>query len=152
MTDQVTLSAPITIGTTQVSALTVDKAFRVGWLRGAPKTPGWPIAVIKAVLSGLPDDLDATKISPAELLKGVEIPQPSGEEVSEMIPWLLHVAAKATGQPDAVIDQLSPKDLLMILLKLMPGMGALQLFTGTPGSGSETSPGSSGGPHGTSTT
>lgn len=152
MTEQVPLSSPITIGTTQVSALTVDKQFRVGWLRGAPKTPSWPIAVIKSVLSGLPEDLDTSKLDAAALLKGVEIPQPSGEEVSEMIPWLLHVAAKATGQPDAVIDQLSPKDLLLILVKLMPGMGALQLFTATPGSGSATSPGSSAGPLGTSTT
>ncbi|MBX9944952.1 MAG: hypothetical protein K2Y40_12790 [Reyranella sp.] len=137
------LSRPIKVGNVEVSALVLDPEFRVGWLRGAPKTPGWLIAVLRSVLSDLEAGQEAAGADPSKLLAAV--PMPSGEEVSEMIPWLLHMAGKASGQPDAVIDQLALPDLLQILMKLMPGMGALPHFPATPASGSATSPGSSGG-------
>lgn len=147
MTDkkQVTLTVPVTIGSAQVSALSIDSTLRVGWLRGAPKTPGWLIAVVKSVLADIPAEASGEGFDATKLLEKLNIPVPSGEEVSEMIPWLLHMASKATGQPNEVIDQLSPVDLLQILVKLMPGMAALPNFTATPASGSATSPGSSAG-------
>lgn len=147
MTDKkhVILTVPVTIGNAQVSALSVDGTFRVGWLRGAPKTPGWLIAAVKSVLADIPSEASSEGFDASKLLETVNIPVPSGEEVSDMIPWLLHIAGKATGQANEVIDQLSPVDLLQILMKLMPGAVALPNFTATPASGSATSPGSSDG-------
>lgn len=141
----VTLSRPITIGNVQATSLLVDPDFKIGWLRGAPTTPTWFIGLVKGALSGIDlDNIEATKtVDPAQLT--ANIPTPSGEEVSEMVPWLLHIAEKATDQPPSVVDQLSLADMLAILMVLLPGMVSLVNFQPTSGNGAVTSPGSSAG-------
>jgi hypothetical protein len=151
----ITLSKPIKVGNDKtgfmtVSALTIDPDFKAGWLRGAPTTPTWLIAVVRSLLSEIPaGTTDPTKLDDKALF--AKVPSPSGEEMSQMVPWLLHMAAKASGQSDDVIDQLSLVDLFALLLRLLPGMGALPNFQMTPASGSGTSPGSSIGAPATST-
>jgi hypothetical protein len=142
----VKLSAPITIGTIEAASLTIDPRFRIGWLRNAPTTPVWFVGVVKGAFAGVDfENLDKSKdIAPAAML--ANIPAPSGEELSEMIPWLLHIAEKATGQPADVIDQLGPADLLKMLMALLPGMVSLANFQTTSGSGAATLPGSLAGP------
>lgn len=141
----VPLARPITIDKVQATSLLVDPDFKIGWLRGAPTTPVWFIGIVKGLLSGLDlaSGVPAADIDPAAML--AKVPVPSGEEVSEMIPWLLHIAEKATGQPPSVVDQLAPSDLFAILLQLIPGMIALANFPRTSVTGAVTSPGSSAG-------
>lgn len=143
------LSRPIVVDKLTVTSLNIDPDFKVGWLRAAPKTPTWFIGIVRSLFAGV--DLDAAQDGEAEQAKiaaAIEkmlanFPVPSGEEVSEMIPWLLHIAEKATGQPADVVDQLNPGDLLAIVMKLVPGMIALANFQKTSGNGAGISPGSS---------
>lgn len=141
----ITLAAPIKVGDVEVSALTIDPTFRIGWLRKAPDTPVWFIGVVKGLFTGMDfDNPEKSKdVDTTALLKS--IPEPSGEEVSQMIPWLLHIVEQATAQPPAVVDQLAPGDLLKILMGLLPGMIGIANFQRTSGSGVATSPGSSDG-------
>jgi hypothetical protein len=149
-TKPVPLSRPITVGKLTVTALTLDIDFKVGWLRGAPTTPTWFIGVVRSLFANI--DFDAAEEADAAAVKVdqeaidkmlANLPVPSGEEISAMIPWMLHVAEKATGQPPEVIDQLGPVDLVMIVMQLLPGMMALANFQKTSPNGAATSQGSS---------
>lgn len=141
----VKLVRPITVGKLEVASLQIDPNFKIGWLRGAPTTPVWFIGIVKGLLSGidLESGASAADIDPAEML--AKVPVPTGEEVSEMIPWLLHIVEKATEQPASVVDQLALPDLFAMVLQLIPGMIALANFPLTPATGAVTSPGSSAG-------
>jgi hypothetical protein len=154
------LSHPVTVGKLTVSALNLDTRFQVGWLREAPKTPTWFIGVVRSLFAGIElgaaaagdgeaagDDAAKAAAAGKEAIARMlaNLPVPSGDEISEMIPWMLHVAEKATDQPPAVIDQLGPGDLLAIVMQLMPSMMAVANFPKTSALGVAISPGSSDG-------
>ena len=148
------LARPITVDKLEVSSLRVDTAFKVGWLRGAPTTPTWFIGVVRSLVASVDLDEESGEVTmdKAAIEKILAaFPWPSGEEVTEMIPWLLHIAEKATGQPPAVVDQLGLGDLVAIVMLLVPGMMAIGNFQKTSAPGAAISPGSSDGALQTST-
>jgi hypothetical protein len=138
------LSRPIQIGPLTVTSLNLDTFFQVGWLRGAPKTPVWFIGIVKSLFAGIdlaaPEAREATEAAVKNML--ANFPAPSGEEVDEVIPWLLHIAERALGQPSAVVDQLGLGDMLNIVMQLLPGMLAIANFQTTSANGAAISPGS----------
>jgi hypothetical protein len=145
----VELGEPVVLGTAIATSLMVEPRFRVGWLRDAPETPQFFIGAVKGVIASLVENEKklagmTNEQAFSELAK--YFPTPTGAEISAMVPWLLHVAAKATGQPADVIDQLGPVDLVKIVWAVLPSMGALANFQQTPAPGAGTSPASSDGP------
>ncbi len=87
MTDNsLTLVRPIKVGSATVSALALDAGFRVGWLRGAPKTPTWLIAVVRSLLASLPEDMTEADIRGDNKALFANFPSPSAEELDEVIP------------------------------------------------------------------
>jgi hypothetical protein len=149
MKKQLTLGTPITIGDLEVSALPYTAPFRTGFLRGGPKTPQWFIDTVKAVMAKLTEQeaaakaagKDAPELDDEKLLEGLDI-WPKGEDIDQLVPWLMHIAEKATKQPADVVDQLDLADLLKLIWQLLPGMMSLANFRKTSGSGAGTSPGS----------
>lgn len=146
----VPLGTPIDVGQVQASALTIEEKFRTGWLRSAPATPDWLMAAIRSVVAGLGEvtSEEGAAPDPAAAIEAghkalADIPKPEGKDLDAMIPWILHVVAKATDQPADIIDQLTVPDLLVLFMKLLPGMGALPNFRGSPDAGAATSRGSS---------
>lgn len=158
----VTLNTPITIGTREVSGLAVTTPFRTGFLRGAPKTPQWFIDAARKLMARMQEimgardaaldkdgaDMSADRVVPApslsddELMEGLDV-WPRAEDIDELVPWLAHIAEKATGETREVVDQLDLGDLLKIIFTQLQGMMSLVNFRTTSAAGAVTSPGSS---------
>jgi hypothetical protein len=139
----VALGTPVTIGELEVSALKVTVPFRNGFLRGAPPTPQWFISTVQRLFAAgaAIDQAKIEEIDDADLLKDVDV-WPQGSDIDAMIPWLLHIAEKATGQPADVIDQLAIDDMVKIIMLQLPGMMKIVNFQKTSANGALTSQGS----------